>query len=167
MPIMAGRRDQARLLATNRSKITLKRIPARKSAIAKTRLEKVSQSARATLIAVKTRLPVTCPVKVLARRNPAASAYPPIKASPRESHALLRRCSDVTVASPSGLGPCGLYAATQYEQTITRFQGRGAYSRSSELPIASAELPDLQLPATSCPTICFGSMISSNRVSSM
>ena len=102
MPIMAGMRDQARLLATNRSKLTLKRIPARKRAIAKTRLEKVSQSARATLIADKTRLPVTYPVKVLARRKPAASAYPPIKASPRASRALLRRCSDVLMASPVG-----------------------------------------------------------------
>src|SRR5262245_66483246 len=99
---MAGRRDQARLLATNRSKMTLKGIPARKRAIAKTDRENVGQSARATLIADKTRLPVTCPVKVLARRKPAASAYPPIKASPRESHALLRRYSDVTIASPVG-----------------------------------------------------------------
>src|SRR6266576_371514 len=97
MPIIARTKDQEGLRATNRSKVTLKGIPARKRAMAKTRLKKVGQSAPAILIAAKTRLPVACPVKELARRKPAASPYPPTKASAKDTQVLLRRTADMTI----------------------------------------------------------------------
>jgi hypothetical protein len=90
------------------------------------------------------------PRKGIRQEEACGIGVPANKGKPEgKPHVTLKmfRCHD---GFPSGLGLCGLYAATQSEQTLKRFQGRGADSRSSELPIASAELPDLQLPATPC-----------------
>jgi hypothetical protein len=62
-----ARKDPEYFRASQRSRMTLRIIPTRKRAMARTRREKVSQSCAAMLMALRTKFPVRCPVKVLAR----------------------------------------------------------------------------------------------------
>src|SRR5580692_7070907 len=70
---------------------TLNEIPIKNVTIAERCSSRARQSRAATAIAPSTKLPVTCPVNVLASTKPAASPYPPTKASPKESQVSVKR----------------------------------------------------------------------------
>src|ERR1700740_3470757 len=72
--------------ADNRASSALSGIPDKKPTTAEKCAEVPRQSRATAVIAASTKLPVTCPVNVLARTNPAASPYPPMRANPKVSH---------------------------------------------------------------------------------
>src|SRR5580698_10780456 len=69
----------------------LRRTPIKKATMAERCPSTARQSEAVTAIAPSTKLPVTCPVNVLASTKPAASPYPPTKASPKESQVSVKR----------------------------------------------------------------------------
>jgi len=76
----------------SRAMSALSRTPSKKVTMAERGPSIARHSPAATATAASTKFPVTCPVKVLARTKPAASPYPPTKASPNESHASVFGC---------------------------------------------------------------------------
>src|ERR1700756_2982153 len=122
IPMTVGSKRHDDHAASPRSNKTLSEIPARKTTTAEACPSAAPQSRAAAPTVASTRLPVTCPVKVLAMTKPAASPYPPTSASPKDSHSLRlsaalhiprlpRHAADSALAGAIALNPAELRSA--------------------------------------------------------
>src|SRR5271155_1209872 len=91
IPMTVGRNGAEGQALEARAISTLRGTAIKKVTMAERCPKVARQSCAVTAIAPNTKLPVTCPVNVLASTKPAASPYPPTKASPKESQVSVKR----------------------------------------------------------------------------